>query len=189
MISAAILWRTRFAWLLAAALLGGGFHGAGTQMVPLSIEQLTDLSRVVVRGTVSSRTCLEDERRRIVTRIVLSVAEVWKGEVGAGEFTVIQAGGVMGDRRVTVQGQPTFTIGEEVVVFLALNAQREGVVLGVCQGKFEVFQDASGHKQVRNIFHGGAPAGSGSAQALQNKLGNRRLTLADIKQAVAARIK
>lgn len=189
MISASIPKRHRFTLLLAVMLLGGGFIGSGTQMVPLSIQQLTDQSQVVMRGTVSSKTCSEDDRGRIVTRIRLRVAEVWKGEAGAGEFTVIQAGGVLGNRRVTVQGQPTFVMGEEVVAFLALNARGEGVVLGVCQGKFEIFQDGSGSKQVRNLFHGGASVVGGSAQALQNKLGNRRLTLADLKQAVAARSK
>lgn len=189
MIPASILKRHRFTLLLAVTLMGNGFIGSGTQMIPLSIQQLTEQAQVVIRGTVSSKTCLEDDRGRIVTRIRLSVAEVWKGTAIASEFTVIQAGGVLGTRRVTVEGQPNFAVAEEVVVFLALNARGEGVALGVCQGKFEVFQDASGHKQVRNIFHGGAPASGASAQALQNKLGNRRLSLADLKQAVAARSK
>ena len=158
-------------------------------MVPLTLAQLTDQSQAILRGTVSSKTCLEDERGRLVTRIRLTVAEVWKGEADVGEFAIVQAGGTLGDRRVTVVGQPNFSIGEEVVTFLELNARGEGVVLGVCQGKFDVFRDPAGSKQVRSIFHGGGLAGSGSAQALQNKLGNRRLTLVDLKRSVVSRKK
>lgn len=158
-------------------------------MTPLSLEELTDHSEVIMRGKVSSKTCLRDDSGRIITRIQLEVEEVWKGEAIGKTFTIIQAGGVLGGQRTIVVGQATFAIGEEAVVFLALNARGEGVVLGVCQGKFEIFQDASGNRQVRNFFHGGAPGGGGSAQALQNKINNHRLTLADLKRRVAARKK
>ncbi|MFT4589893.1 MAG: hypothetical protein ACI9VS_003569 [Candidatus Binatia bacterium] len=187
MISASILRLVGLALFISLALPGVRPGASGAQMVPLSLAQLTEQSQAIVRGTVSSKTCLEDERGRLVTRIRLSVVEVWKGQEVVGEFTIVQAGGTLGDRRVRVIGQPDFTIGEEVVAFLELNARGEGVVLGVCQGKFEVYQDVTGRKQVRNIFHGGATAGSSSTQALQNKLGNRRLTLADLKRSVAAR--
>jgi hypothetical protein len=168
--STAALW-------LAAAL-------QAVQFIPLSLEELTAQSDVVLRGTVQSKTCLRDEAGRIYTRIDLDVAETWKGASATNRFTVVQAGGVLGNRRVEVSGQPDFTIGEEVVLFLVLNSRGEGVVLGVAQGKFEVSTDqATGEKLARNLFHGGSGSGGNVAKAGAATT-TSRLTVADLKQRV-----
>ena len=61
-------------------------------------------------------------------------------------------------------------------------------MLALAQGKFDVFRDAAGVKHVRNLFHGGAKGG-GSRQALLNRLGNRRLSLAALRSKVKADVR
>ncbi len=160
-----------------------------TRMIPLSIEELAERSQAVVQGTVAGRTVVKDEAGRLVTRIRLNVAEVWKGTVARGNLTLVQAGGVLGRRQTEIVGAPRFAMGEEVAAFLVFNARGEAVVLGLSQGKFEILTGADGAKQARNPFHGGAVGGDGNARALQNRLGNRPLSLADLKRRVRAAAK
>ncbi len=84
-------------------------------MEPLSIEQLTENSTLVVQGRVLSKSCQRDPAGRIYTRVSLQVAEVWKGSLPQNPFHIVHGGGILGDRKATVSGQVEFGIGEEVV--------------------------------------------------------------------------
>jgi hypothetical protein len=131
------------------------------QMSPLSIEQLAAHAKVVLHGQVRSKSCQRDEQGRICTRVELTVTEAWKGTVPGDRFLIVLAGGVLGEQRVVLEGQPDYQPGEEVVVFLSLNPQGEGVTVGLAQGKFDVWRDTdSGQKLARNPFHGWAPVGA-----------------------------
>ena len=125
------------------------------QFIPLSVDQLTTRSAIVLQGSVLSKTCLRDESGRIYTRIEVSVSDVWKGNVASNRFTIVQGGGTLGEERVTVSGQAEFQPGEEIVAFLVLNQRGEGVTLGLRQGKFDVQNDKiTGEKYAHNLFHG-----------------------------------
>jgi hypothetical protein len=160
--------------------LGVALQCQATQMRPLSIEQLTRKAHLVLHGTVLSKTCVPDAQAVIMTQIELQVSEAWKGAPKASPFVVVQSGGILGDRAVSVSGQEEFSVGEEVVLFLVLNAREEGVVVGISQGKFQVSKDpASGEACAHNRFHGTrASQGSGSAR------GRSRLPLVELKRQV-----
>ncbi|HTD67166.1 MAG TPA: hypothetical protein VK846_11615 [Candidatus Limnocylindria bacterium] len=159
--------------------------GLANQTIPLSIERLTRTSEIVLQGTVTSKSCQRDDRGRIYTKIVLNVADVWKGQVPPG-FVMVQAGGVLGEEVTTVSGQEEFEIGEEVVVFLVLNPRGEGVVIGVSQGKFKILEEnGSNEKTASNGFHGQARE---TAAGLQRSAA-RPLTVAELKQRVRAEAK
>jgi len=168
-------------WWLILSLCGLHFQGAATQMRPLSIEQLTQKAQLVLRGTVSSKTCQRDPEGRIYTRIELQVQDAWKGSPKANPFSFVQGGGVLGEQQVNVAGQEEFTPGEEVVVFLVLNAREEGVIVGISQGKFRVATDpVSGQQHVSNLFHGArSSVAEGSASPPK-----RPLWLTDLKRQV-----
>ena len=167
-------------------LLFGVGRTSGTTMIPMSVEVMAEKADAVVHGVVARRS-VSRHGDRLTTRVTLKVEEVLKGRVEGGEITISQAGGTLGERRTRVVGAPNFTVGSEVVVFLVFNKRGEGVVLGLAQGKFDVFADAAGRKQARNRFHGGRAAAKGSERALFNKLGGRPLTLDQLRGRVRAR--
>jgi len=155
------------------------------QFTPLSIEQLTQESTLIVQGTVLTKSCQRDSAGRIFTKVELKVAEVWKGSLPTNRFTVVQGGGILGDRKATVSGQIEYGLGEEVVAFLVLNQRGEGVTLGLAQGKFHIGREAgTGERLVHNLFHGEAVSGGDSIPESDNPPARRRLTMAELKRRV-----
>lgn len=123
--------------------------------IPLSLEQLTRESDVIVYGRVSGITVQRDSERRIYSRVELEVLEMWKGPPPQARFTLVHSGGTLGNERVQVTGMPRFAIGEELVAFTVLNPNKEGVLLSLGQGKFRIWRDpVSGLICAANPFHG-----------------------------------
>jgi hypothetical protein len=127
---------------------------SATQTKPLTIEDLTKKSDCVVHGAVLSTTVRRDSAGRIYTTVELAVVEHWRGNGSANRFTLLHAGGVLGEKGVTVIGQEQFSVGEEVVVFTARNKRGEAITVGMAQGKFIVARDKqSGRVHVSNSVH------------------------------------
>jgi len=155
------------------------------QFTPLSIEQLTKESALVVRATVLSKSCQRDSAGRIFTKVELEVAEIWKGSLPTNRFTVVQGGGILGDRKAAVSGQVEYALGEEVVAFLVLNHRGEAVTLGLSQGKFQIQKEAgTGERLAHNLFHGEPASRSRDVSAPDGLQTQRRLTLAELKRRV-----
>ena len=102
-----------------------------------SVESVARASDAVVRGQVVSRSSFfTQDRRTILTEVVVEVAEAWKGTPGE-RVRVIVPGGRVGDLAQRVDAAPGFADGEEVVVFLS----RRGDFFelnGLAIGKFRV---------------------------------------------------
>ena len=125
----------------------------------LTVAELAQAADVVALGSVRSLSCQRDEEGRVFTRVRLDVDETWKGDIDHAEFTIVQAGGVLGARITKPRGQATFKPGERVLIFAALNRRGEGVILGLRQGKFTVRRDEKTGAEV-------AARASGSAQSV-----------------------
>ncbi|HUR44680.1 MAG TPA: hypothetical protein VMZ27_02300 [Candidatus Saccharimonadales bacterium] len=146
-----------------------------TLMRPMPVEEMRDKAQIVLHGTVLSKTVQRESDGQIMTRIEINVIETLKGKALPSNYTIVQAGGVLGDEVTTVSGQEDYQIGEEIIAFLVLNEKGEGITLGLAQGKFQVFNDpATKEKLVRNIFHGRG----------QEKNTLKRLSLAELKNKV-----
>jgi hypothetical protein len=155
------------------------------QFTPLSIEQMTRESALVVQAIVLSKSCQRDSAGRIFTKVELEVTEVWKGALSKNHLAVVHGGGILGDRKATVSGQVEYGLGEEVVVFLVLNHRDEGVTVGLAQGKFHIKQEAAtGEKLAHNLFHGETDTRSRDVSALDSLPTKRRLTVAELKRRV-----
>ncbi len=166
-----------------AALMLMTVAAAAVDMIPISIKQLTERADLVVRGTVSEKSCQRDPAGRVYTRVKLDVTEVLKGARATGPFTVVHGGGVLGVQRSEVSGQVDYQLGEEVIAFLVLNQRGEGVTVGLSQGKFHVWTDpASGAQLARNPFHGGAVTAAAPGSAAQPAAA--RLRVDDLKRQV-----
>jgi len=154
------------------------------RMEPVSIDELTKQSSLVLHGTVLSKSCQRDAQGRIYTKVELEVAEVWKGSLSAKRFTVVHGGGILGEKRAVVSGQVEYGIGEEVVAFLVLNQRGEGVTLGLMRGKFRVWKDTeTGEVLAQNPFHGAERTSDRVAKA-GAPVSRSRLTLGELKRRV-----
>lgn len=109
-----------------------------TSLVPLSIEQMTDASDLVVRGLVTEVWCFEDEKGRIWTRAQVEVTRVLKGEATTRTVMVDQLGGVWNDSQMIVSDAARFSVGEEAYFFLEELKSGHVVPVGMYQGKFTV---------------------------------------------------
>jgi hypothetical protein len=147
-------------------------------MRPLAVEELARHADLVLHGTVTDKTCVRDPHGRIVTRVQLEVAEVWKGKLATNSFLIVHGGGKIGNIRSEVSGQVEYEVGEEVVAFLAINHRGEGVTLGLAQGKFHVWKDkVSGEKFAHNIFYGAT-----EKAAAHGKKKSERLALKELER-------
>jgi len=151
-------------------------------LVPLSIEQMAKQADWIVHGTVINQKCIQDAKGRIFTQVEIGIHDVWKGKVNANPLLVIHSGGRLNGRTSLAHEQVEYKSGEEVVVFLVRNSRGEAVTLGLCQGKFTVWNEKES-KQVCNPFHGISPSpASQGMPPLSEEL--RRLMLSDLKAQV-----
>jgi hypothetical protein len=139
-----------FWWLLGIGL-NPVVNAAGIRPVP--IEMLAAKADWIVHGRVQSLESHRSAPLGITTVIELEVTETWKG-VATNRIILSVAGGVLGNRRMVVTGQPEFRVGEEAIWFLMRNDRGEGVLLELSQGKFEVHRDSEKRALVSNGIYG-----------------------------------
>lgn len=105
--------------------------------VTTSVEEAARAAQAVVRGRVLSAVGrLTPDGRRVVTDVEIAVDSAWKGAPGP-KVVVVVPGGTTPALGMRVDAAPTFTPGEEVVVFLG----RRGpawTVAGLAQGKYRI---------------------------------------------------
>jgi hypothetical protein len=110
---------------------------AGTEMIKMSMEELTAEADTIVMGKViKHESAWNDEHTAIFTDVTVEVAEVMKGSPGA-EVTFRIAGGIVGQIGMRTSNDPVFKDGEHVVIFLSTKAAPSSVV-GFFQGKYSV---------------------------------------------------
>jgi hypothetical protein len=118
-------------------LLAVAIPASAATFVTTSVEEAARSSEAVVRGrVVSAVSRVTPDGRRVVTDVELAVDSAWKGAPGA-KVRVVVPGGTTPKLGMFVDAAPTFTPGEEVVVFLG----RQGTgwrVMGQALGKYRV---------------------------------------------------
>jgi hypothetical protein len=143
---------------LAAAL-----PARATSVLPLNLDEIVSTSAVAFSGTcVGNRTERDVLSDLIVTYTTFAVSDVLKGNAGT-TYTIKQVGGTLPDEGTgfRIQGVPSFTVGQEYVVFLAgVSNVGFSSPIGLSQGKFSVLRDAKGatvangrdfHEMTQNI--------------------------------------
>jgi hypothetical protein len=124
------------ALVTAVALVAGA--ATATTMVALDLTALTSASDAVVRGRIVSVAAhWSGDHARIFTDADLEVADVWKGSSTLKTLTATQPGGEIGEVGQRIHGVATFTVGEDVVVFLERRGPRY-TITGMAQGKFRI---------------------------------------------------
>ncbi len=109
---------------------------AVTYVVPedrVMIQQSDDI--VVATGVTS--LVERNESGAIVTRYMLRIEEVLKGNRSAGQHLVLtERGGVLGERVTYIPGTPRYQPGEHYLVFTEANRNSEPVTYGMGLGQF-----------------------------------------------------
>ena len=160
---------SKFAAVAIAGLaLFGASLATATTVQKFSLADLAKKSETIVLARVEDETARwDDGKKEIYTYITLAVLEPVKG-MGKGKgadngkspkgeetITIRQLGGTVGNMTSIVPGTPSFRRGEEVVLFLsAKDAKGYPWVVGLQQGKYTVYPDENGVKQVRNDVDG-----------------------------------
>jgi hypothetical protein len=138
----------RLSCIAAAAALLPVATLSATVYVSASLAELTTDARAVAYGrVVSLESRWVEGRRAIETLVTLDVESYAKGDLGS-TVTLRVPGGQMGPYRSVMVGAPTFTEGEEVVVFLAASGPAIPHLVGLAQGVFRVRADATGSRVV-----------------------------------------
>ncbi len=144
--------------LFSCGLFGRPEAGRAASYLPLSDDSLARRAPIIVRAQVVSQTrrldAVENEAL-VVTRTALRVLEVLKGEMASDPFFLDLPGGQIGAMTTWYPGTPEFTIGGEVLLFLAPAGVQNGLYalteLGL--SKFDVVQDATGRRfATRPVF-------------------------------------
>lgn len=134
---------SRFLMLLAfLTAVGAPRLSFATVVVPVSNPDLAQQATAIVIGKVSGlQSTWDPQGQKIVTYITLTVEEVLKGIVPDSTLTIKELGGTLGDLQFWIDGNPEFTRGERVLVFLAQNPDGSARILHLYLGKFSIFTD------------------------------------------------
>ena len=136
--------RTRGLFLVAVALSWTGRPAHATTLVQLSLEQLSQAaSEVICARVVGQETRWNELHTRIVTLTTLAVEQVFKGHAPA-TTEIEQPGGTIGNMHVHVAGTVRFPPQSRYLLFL--EPSRGGpryLVVGMMQGAFRIFREAS----------------------------------------------
>jgi hypothetical protein len=127
--------------VLALLLAFSGGPARATTLTQLSVEQMTDASDLIVRGTVTQVFTELDDRGNVWTRAQVEISEVLKGDVKTRAVLVDQMGGVHGNSYSVIRWSPRFSKGEEAVFFLETLRSGKTSIVGWYQGKFTLRMD------------------------------------------------
>ncbi len=121
--------------LATATWLLPGTAGA-TTITPLTVEQMTDASDLVVRGIVTEVWVERDARGNLWTKAQVEVTRTLKGDPDVVAIDVDQQGGILQDELQLISGAPRFSVGEEGLFFLEHLGSGRTSVVGWQQGKY-----------------------------------------------------
>ncbi|MFT3927581.1 MAG: hypothetical protein QM778_33925 [Myxococcales bacterium] len=134
--------------MVAAAVVAAGLWLVVSPSVRASLVLAMDLSelvkeaQVVVLARVMGQRSSYDERGRIVTDVQMQVEQAEKGDLAPGASVVVRKlGGAVNGVSMRIEGEPSFTVGETVLLFGSDPQQRALLrPVGMSQGALRVFE-------------------------------------------------
>lgn len=127
-----------------------GITGLNGQVLQRSVEEMTHDSKTILYGTCTHIESSWDEyQERIYTEIQVLAEGYLKGAQGS-QLTITVPGGRVGNILYEVSDMPTFTEGEEFVVFLSEHSSGRNLVTGAVQGKLKIYKNDNTGKRLVN---------------------------------------
>jgi hypothetical protein len=128
-------------------------------MIGLTTQELTDSAEVIVVGVVmETKPEWNADQSLILTRITVRIEETIKGNVG-NMLELEHIGGEIGNIGLRTSNQPSFSDGENVILFLRTvknGKKSDGLfeLVGMSQGKYTLRQDGTAEKSTAGIITG-----------------------------------
>ena len=134
--------RLLFLLVAGVAPLAGRVATARASVIAaLDLEALVQQADDVVVARVLKQESKYDARDRIVTDYTMQVERTEKGDTQPGAaVTVRQLGGVVGVRGMRVAGEPSYEVGERVVLFGKRGGKTYLRPVGMAQGAMRVYE-------------------------------------------------
>ena len=123
-----------------------------TTAIMLSDAELIVHSRIIVTGRVRSMTSISDQAGLVWTYVEVRTDRVLKGDLGKRTIVLKQLGGTTGEYGVRVVGQPEFTPGERVLLYLNTGSDGSLHASHNFMGKFSIVGDGTGAEFVERSF-------------------------------------
>jgi hypothetical protein len=136
--------RSAFVSLALASAIAPSLAIATTYAETLGVEQLIERSAQVVRGTVTKAEGQWTTGGYIETIVTIDVDEVYVGQAG-DQVTVVAPGGTVEGQTMSVNGAPSFHVGDRVMVFA--DGRR---IIGMGQGAFSISEDNVARRALGN---------------------------------------
>ncbi|MET0342657.1 MAG: hypothetical protein ABW252_16750 [Polyangiales bacterium] len=177
---------------LLAGVVSGAVVGATPMPARASVVEAMDLEALVreadevVVARVLKQESHYDAQQHIVTDYLMQVERVEKGSQQPGAaVTVRKLGGVVGERGMRISGEPSFEVGETVVLFGQRGGRTYLRPVGMAQGALRVFEQ-DGVQWARTAT-GGLSLRGAQAKSLASQ-GPRRLDdlLGEVRALVEA---
>jgi hypothetical protein len=151
-------------------------RAGATTFVSMNDEDLARRSVAVVLGSVNRiESALDKKTGGISTYVRLRVTRVLLGDVEPGNLTFRERGGTVGEQNEWVFGSPEYTVGENVLVFLARHPDGVLQTTAMAMGKFSVHVDAAGKMTVeRRLGEGAAVYDRASGRLITDPAPERR---------------
>jgi hypothetical protein len=173
--------------LLAIVGLGLATAATATTLAPLSVDQLTDASDYVVRGTVNQLWVDTDERGYHWTRVQVEVDAVYKGPADTDALQLDVMGGFLNGEGTLSMESPRFDTGEEVLVFAEKLPSGVLVPTGLRQGKATVRIDPD-NGQPMLVRYNPEPHKAYDHRFIPHPAPAERVYLSDVVEQVRARV-
>lgn len=143
-----LLWKTVFLIVGIFTMLWSG-QLLSLTIAKASLEEITQGSAVIVKGTVSSINYqwLNSDHNAIETLVTFDVDHYVKS-TGDPQIVVKQMGGFIGDFGHIIDGAPQLAVGEKLVLFL-IGFQGKWRIHSIALGCFRIFEK-DGSKFVMN---------------------------------------
>jgi hypothetical protein len=157
--------------ILFVVLLGGSLGAGATTLVRLDLDDLAGESSAVVYGRiVASRVEWNQARTLIYTVYTVAPVEYLKGRLGP-TFELREPGGTLDGIQLSVGGVPTFSVGQEAVLFVWTDRQGQHQVTGFEQGVFPVRTDPqTGLKVVDRVVRQGSARTASAAASPSSRI-------------------
>jgi hypothetical protein len=144
-----------------------------TSIIPISDGELYLRADVIVHGIVISSRTAEDGFGRPETVSTIAPLAVLKGSL-SGDLILHQLGGTLPDGRFfKMWGRPEYVPGREVIVFAIAHGLGDYETAEMLLGKFEVWQDAAGHRFAVPDLASGVHPGVDVHESIDDAFGTR----------------
>lgn len=179
--------RRALIWLMAVFLAVSAVPGLAASFEPKNFDQLVLEADEIFVGTAATAVPRKRAQGGIVTDVVFTNLQVFKGNAANTAITLMTMGGTVAGETFEIRGMPKFQIGITYLVFVQGNGTTIFPVVGGDQGMFQVKPDAATGESL--VFNSrGMPIVSQSVLQAVSLPAPSPVPLATFLQAVRSRL-